>query len=354
MATIGSKSVTKSGSKKTEYKPYEYKDSPYTQYFDQMKGYYENAYQTQLMQQQMARNEGIAGINRTSDESLRQAYISKEKNLQGLPQQMVANGLSGGASETALLGLNTSYGNNRNGIEKSRISGHGEVNNAYSQATSQLTANHYNTLGQLNNQMGLQQTEWEQRESDKKTAYEQRIEEQIQQDKIYGDEQAYREEQNLKQEEENAYIRNQQAKEEAWNFGNQYGDYSDMANFGWSKSKINKATKTWNESKGKTTSAKSGGSSISKLSGSGGSKTEYSSSTSDDVNYDKTLKEDKLVDHIKTATDNVWATAKDGINFSWDSVVSQMAYLRKSGVSESDIKEFEQYFKGARQQSKAL
>lgn len=60
------------------------------------------------------------GINRTADQSATQAYITREKALNAMPQQQAYLGLSGGASESALLGLNTGYENSRNAITQQR------------------------------------------------------------------------------------------------------------------------------------------------------------------------------------------------------------------------------------------
>ena len=61
-----------------------------------------------------------AGINSTADKNAQQAYIAKEQALTNMPQQLASLGQSGGASESALLGLNTGYENNRNSIFENR------------------------------------------------------------------------------------------------------------------------------------------------------------------------------------------------------------------------------------------
>lgn len=61
-----------------------------------------------------------AGINSAADKNAQQAYIAKEQALANMPQQLSSLGQSGGASESALLGLNTGYENNRNSIFENR------------------------------------------------------------------------------------------------------------------------------------------------------------------------------------------------------------------------------------------
>ena len=61
-----------------------------------------------------------ADINKSANDAAQQAYIAKEKMLMQNPQQLAALGISGGGSESALLGINTGYENNRNTIMQNR------------------------------------------------------------------------------------------------------------------------------------------------------------------------------------------------------------------------------------------
>ena len=59
-------------------------------------------------------------INQAAAQAAKQAYINREKSLNQLPQINSYLGVSGGGSESALLGLNTSYENIRNDIIRDR------------------------------------------------------------------------------------------------------------------------------------------------------------------------------------------------------------------------------------------
>lgn len=59
-------------------------------------------------------------IHNSANDAAQQAYIAKEKTLMQNPQQLAALGISGGGSESALLGINTGYENNRNTIMQNR------------------------------------------------------------------------------------------------------------------------------------------------------------------------------------------------------------------------------------------
>lgn len=59
-------------------------------------------------------------INTNYDDAARQAYITKMQNQKALPDQLAAQGQSGGASETANLTIGTNYQNNLSTINNGR------------------------------------------------------------------------------------------------------------------------------------------------------------------------------------------------------------------------------------------
>ena len=59
-------------------------------------------------------------INTDADRSLKEAYVNRMLSQKNLQQQLSAQGLSGGASESAMAGLINNYGNARNEIETTR------------------------------------------------------------------------------------------------------------------------------------------------------------------------------------------------------------------------------------------
>lgn len=61
-------------------------------------------------------NRSRESINRDSENSLRQAYINKMLSQKNLGQQMSAQGLTGGATETTLASMLNNYNNARNNI----------------------------------------------------------------------------------------------------------------------------------------------------------------------------------------------------------------------------------------------
>ena len=88
-------------------------------------------YQSQLTSAQQDYDAALAGLQRGYEQntgtvnantarSLQQAYIQNMMAKRNFGQQMAATGRSGGASETALLGLANQYGNNRGALERTR------------------------------------------------------------------------------------------------------------------------------------------------------------------------------------------------------------------------------------------
>lgn len=134
-----------------------------------------------------------AGINRTADQSATQAYIARMKAERGMPQQQAALGLSGGASESAMLGLNTGYENSRNAImrdrdaqiqanidlqNKVRLEGDAalsDIQNAYAMKDLDLLreqANRQAQYEQMVYQAQLAQQQWEQQQAANWEKYE--------------------------------------------------------------------------------------------------------------------------------------------------------------------------------------
>lgn len=79
-----------------------------------------NNFNSALGQLQDSYNNSANNVNTDADRSLRQAYINRMMNEKNLGQQMSAQGLSGGATESTLARLYNNYGNSRNNIETTR------------------------------------------------------------------------------------------------------------------------------------------------------------------------------------------------------------------------------------------
>lgn len=69
-------------------------------------------------------------IKKSYDDSARQAYIASMQSKKNLPQQLAANGITGGATETANLKLQTNYENNLNDININRVKSINDIDTA--------------------------------------------------------------------------------------------------------------------------------------------------------------------------------------------------------------------------------
>lgn len=110
-----------------------------------------------------------ADINKSANDAAQQAYIAKEKTLMQNPQQLAALGISGGGSESALLGINTGYENNRNTIMQNRDRAIRENENQQNQiratgdaSLADIENQYYNQLAQYQ----AQQQQYEQQRQD--------------------------------------------------------------------------------------------------------------------------------------------------------------------------------------------
>ena len=85
-------------------------------------------------------------INRDATEAAREAYINRMMSQRNLAQNMAAQGLSGGASETTLAGLENNYGNARNQIAATANENLGSLEDLY-------TKNRNSAMQEYNNQL---------------------------------------------------------------------------------------------------------------------------------------------------------------------------------------------------------
>ena len=89
-----------------------YDDEKYKKGIDT--SYYTNAVDKYKQQQEQNRANQIADAQATQQSAFRQAYIQKMQNDQALNKALATQGIRGGASETAKLGVMNQYGQARN------------------------------------------------------------------------------------------------------------------------------------------------------------------------------------------------------------------------------------------------
>jgi hypothetical protein len=87
---------------------------------DQIRKNYAKAFSDYSKQRNTEANRAIAKTNTQYDTAQRGNYINYMQNQRELPEQLAAQGITGGASETSLLRARTNYENNYNNTERSR------------------------------------------------------------------------------------------------------------------------------------------------------------------------------------------------------------------------------------------
>lgn len=84
--------------------------------YEQRSGLLKNNLDSTLKNLQTDYDASKASINNDAEKSSREAYINNMLSKKNLAQNMAAQGLSGGASETTMAGMENNYGNARNEI----------------------------------------------------------------------------------------------------------------------------------------------------------------------------------------------------------------------------------------------
>lgn len=115
----------------------ELKYNPYEEYYREAQNRIEEMEAQIREQNRLAVEQGTnrlnaqkSNINQAADENARQAYIQYMQSQKALPQQLASQGVSGGATETANLGLQTAYQNNVNTINQNKANRLQEIDNA--------------------------------------------------------------------------------------------------------------------------------------------------------------------------------------------------------------------------------
>lgn len=177
--------------------------------------------------------------NRQYDTNARNYYTQYRLNENKLPERLSNLGVTGGASETAQLALMNNYSGNLYNNETARANALNSGNMQYDQLVAENSK-------ELANQLASTYLNLAKEAQSNKTA---------QADKEY--ERAWNEEarkyERAWNEDARQYERRKAEEEAAFELCNLFGNYDDMANYGWSKDKINKYNKAAQEAKNSVT-----------------------------------------------------------------------------------------------------
>lgn len=111
--------------------------NPYDAYAERLQKEYDEQRDLIEKQNRLAVEQGVNrlnaqknNINQSADDNARQAYIMHMQQKKALPQQLASQGVTGGATETASLGLASDYQNNVNTINQNRANSIQDIDNA--------------------------------------------------------------------------------------------------------------------------------------------------------------------------------------------------------------------------------
>lgn len=129
--TVTSKPVVEEVIEEEElYNPYEELEAKLQAYKEQQEAQIREQNRLAVEQGVNRLNAQKSNINQSADENARQAYVQYMQSQKALPQQLASQGVSGGATETANLGLQTTYQNNVNAINQNKANRLQEIDNA--------------------------------------------------------------------------------------------------------------------------------------------------------------------------------------------------------------------------------
>lgn len=102
------------------------------------------AYNVAANQQKQNLGYAQTQLDDTTNAALREAYINKMQSLRTLPQNLTAQGLHGGMTETTLGSMHNNYANARNQLETQRQAQQADILNTYQNNMAQLESQRAN------------------------------------------------------------------------------------------------------------------------------------------------------------------------------------------------------------------
>ena len=102
-------------------------------------------------------NNSLSKIDNDARKTLQESYVNRMLTQKNLGQALAAQGISGGASESAMAGIANNYGNSRNSINETWSNNKADLNNTYQNSLAQLIQSYNSDLAQLESNYANQQ-----------------------------------------------------------------------------------------------------------------------------------------------------------------------------------------------------
>ena len=103
-------------------------------------------------------NNSLGKIDNDAKKTLQESYVNRMLTQKNLGQQLAAQGISGGASESAMAGIANNYGNSRNSINETWNNNKADLSNTYQNSLAQLVQSYNSDLAQLESNYANQQS----------------------------------------------------------------------------------------------------------------------------------------------------------------------------------------------------
>lgn len=167
--TAKSTNKTNYGSSGTNYNKFIYNNSgtPYLDQYKTLKKGYEKQLANETAQLSKKEAQEIADSNRIYDANARQNYINYMQNKKNLPSQLNALGIRGGASESSLVRLGTTYGQNVATNEAARATAQDALRQTYAQQIQEMRNDYNRRITEARANADAKQLEWETAQKDK-------------------------------------------------------------------------------------------------------------------------------------------------------------------------------------------
>lgn len=110
---------------------------------------YGNIYNRGVENLNSSYNNSLGKIDSNAQDAMQEAYVNKMLSLKNLSQALSAQGISGGASESATAGMLNNYGNARNGIQKTWDTNRGDLEQTYNTNLGNLYSAYQSQMANL-------------------------------------------------------------------------------------------------------------------------------------------------------------------------------------------------------------
>ena len=125
--------------------------------YGQQRSSLENSFNTGRGVLDNSYNNSLSKIDNNAKKTLQESYVNRMLTQKNLGQQLAAQGISGGASESAMAGIANNYGNSRNSINDTWNTNRSDLQNTYQNNLAQLIQSYNSDLAQLESNYANQQ-----------------------------------------------------------------------------------------------------------------------------------------------------------------------------------------------------